>query len=85
MKNRFLKFFAFEALVILVMMALAVPAMAKMPWETWNYSKEKPVRGGYYRTAAARDVGLLNPNHWPINDWLVINYFFEKWLITNGS
>jgi peptide/nickel transport system substrate-binding protein len=71
--------------IALLIFCLAWPAMAKMPWEVWDYSKEKPVRGGYYRTASSVDVGLLNPNHWPVLDWLVINYFFEKFLITDGS
>ena len=55
------------------------------PWEKWDYSKEKPVRGGYYRSASAVDVGLLNPNHWPVNDWWVISYHFEKLLTTKGD
>ena len=71
--------------IALLIFCLAWPAMAKMPWEVWDYSKEKPVRGGYYRTASSVDVGLLNPNHWPVLDWLVINYFFEKFLITDGT
>ncbi|MCP4753602.1 MAG: ABC transporter substrate-binding protein [Proteobacteria bacterium] len=55
------------------------------PWEKWDYSKEKPVRGGYYHSASATDVGLLNPNHWPVNDWWVITDFFEKLLTTKGD
>ncbi|MBW1710492.1 MAG: ABC transporter substrate-binding protein [Deltaproteobacteria bacterium] len=76
------------ALVLLVAVSLTIPVWAASkaePWAVWDYSKEKPVRGGYYRTAGARDVGLLNPNHWPVNDWLVINFFFEKFLITDGN
>ncbi|MBW2091844.1 MAG: ABC transporter substrate-binding protein [Deltaproteobacteria bacterium] len=76
------------ALVLLVAVTLAMPAWAASkakPWGVWDYSKEKPVRGGYYRTAGTLDVGLLNPNHWPVNDWLVINFFFEKLLITDGN
>ena len=61
------------------------PTKAKQPWAVWNYAKEKPVRGGYFRTAGTLDVGLLNPNHWPVNDWLVINFFFEKLLVTDGN
>src|SRR5262249_57630405 len=52
--------------------------------EVWE-SKTPPIRGGYYRRSATLDVGLLNPNHWPVNDWLVINTFYEKLLITDGS
>jgi peptide/nickel transport system substrate-binding protein len=56
----------------------------KPAWQTWD-DKVMPVRGGYFRRAAVLDVGLLNPNHWPVNDWLVINLFYEKLLITDGS
>jgi len=68
--------------------ALTLPpgamAQPRKPWEVWDY-KVPPVRGGYYRRAATLDVGLLNPNHWPVNDWLVINMMYEKLLITDGS
>ncbi len=74
-------------LAVLLAAAWAQPGWAQgkgKPWEVWDY-KTSPVRGGYYRTAATVDVGLLNPNHWPVNDWLVINYFHEKLLITDGN
>ncbi|MBW2092826.1 MAG: hypothetical protein JRI34_11995, partial [Deltaproteobacteria bacterium] len=43
----------------------------KPSWWTWgdDYEKAKPVRGGYRRAAATRYIGLMNPNHWPVNDW----------------
>ena len=75
-------------LVLFAAVILTAPAWGAgkaKPWAVWDYSKEKPVRGGYYRTAGALDVGLLNPDHWPVNDWLVINFFFEKLLITDGN
>jgi peptide/nickel transport system substrate-binding protein len=43
------------------------------------------VSGGHFRRAATLDTSLLNPNHWPVNDWLVINMMYEKLLITDGS
>jgi peptide/nickel transport system substrate-binding protein len=76
------------ATVLLLAVTWTLPAWGqakgKNPWEVWDYPT-KPVRGGYYRTAATLDVGLLNPNHWPVNDWLVINLFHEKLLITDGN
>ena len=60
-------------------------AATPKPWEKWDYSKEKPVRGGYFRSAATKDVGLLNPNHWPVNDWGVITMLFEKLLLVKGD
>ena len=62
-----------------------LPGMAAEPWEKWDYSREKPVRGGYYRTAATQDVGLMNPNHWPVNNWGVIATLFDKLFSTDGS
>lgn len=48
-------------------------------WMEWGekYWPTKPVRGGYYRKAASAYIGLMNPNHWPVNDWDSINYFYE--------
>ena len=54
------------------------------PWAVWD-TTEKPVRGGYLRTASEQYIGKMNPNHWPVLDWLTINDFYEKLLITDGS
>jgi peptide/nickel transport system substrate-binding protein len=47
--------------------------------EWWNLgSREgRPVRGGIYRSASARYVGLMNPNHWPVLDWGAITYIYD--------
>jgi len=62
-----------------------IQGMAAEPWAKWDYKNEKPVRGGYYRTAATQDVGLMNPNHWPVNDWGIIATLFDKLFSTDGS
>ncbi len=54
------------------------------PWAVWD-TAEKPVRGGYLRTAAEQYIGKMNPDHWPVLDWLTINEFYEKLVITDGS
>jgi ABC-type transport system substrate-binding protein len=64
---------------------LILPAMGAEPWAKWDYTQEKPVRGGYYRSAATQDVGLMNPNHWPVNNWSVIAILFDKLFSTDGS
>jgi ABC-type transport system substrate-binding protein len=48
-------------------------------WMEWGekYWPTKPMRGGYYRTASAAYIGLMNPNHWPVNDWGSIGLFYE--------
>jgi len=43
------------------------------------------VRGGYLRTAAARYVGMMNPNHWPVNDWVVLASIYEKLVARDGT
>jgi len=59
----------------------------KYTWMKWGqeYWPTKPVRGGYFRTAAARYVGYMNPNHWPVNDWTVISHFYEGITGTDGK
>ena len=27
----------------------------------------------------------MNPNHWPVLDWVTMGYFHEKLMITDGS
>jgi len=48
------------------------------PWEVWDYLG-KPVRGGEYHVASVKDVGLLNPHHWPVNNWDVIDLIFDQY------
>ena len=59
----------------------------KPVWWTWgdDYEKDKPVRGGYFQTASANYIGLMNPNHWPVNDWVSMGFFYEKLIYTDGN
>lgn len=96
-KNRVLITGIITLLMVILISTLAYSAMfreesTKRPWQVWDYLG-KPDRGGHYQTASVVDVGLLNPNHWPVNDWGVIwslyealfvqsqNYTFENWLV----
>ncbi|MCP4757771.1 MAG: ABC transporter substrate-binding protein [Proteobacteria bacterium] len=56
-------------------------------WWDWgdSYSKEKPVRGGVFRTASPRYIGLMNPNHWPVNDYVAISYMYEFLIYHDGE
>lgn len=46
--------------------------------EWWNLgNRGTPVRGGIYRSASARYVGLMNPNHWPVRDWGAITQIYD--------
>ncbi|MBW2052572.1 MAG: ABC transporter substrate-binding protein [Deltaproteobacteria bacterium] len=59
----------------------------KPPWWTWgkDYEPSKPKRGGYYRGAAVRYIGLMNPNHWPVNDWVTMTYIYEIVIYSDGN
>ena len=54
------------------------------PWAVWDKT-EKPMRGGILRTAAEVYIGKMNPDHWPVLDWLTIGDFYEKLVLTDGS
>ncbi|MCP4624141.1 MAG: ABC transporter substrate-binding protein [bacterium] len=57
-----------------------VSAMEKPEWEKWE-APGTPVRGGEYRLAATVDVGLLNPHHWPVLNWKVIDMMMEQHIV----
>ncbi|MGO9017918.1 MAG: ABC transporter substrate-binding protein [Syntrophobacteraceae bacterium] len=59
-------------------------AKMKMSWGP-DYWPTKPVRGGVYQTASPVYIGLMNPNHWPVNDWYTIGMFYDKLIHTDGS
>jgi peptide/nickel transport system substrate-binding protein len=50
-----------------------------------NYSAEKPVRGGVLRVASPVYVGLMNPNHFPVLDWVTMSYMYEKLILLDSS
>jgi peptide/nickel transport system substrate-binding protein len=73
----------------------AAPAEKPITGEEWmaksgmdwgpNYWPTKPVRGGILQGAGPLFIGLMNPNHWPVNDWVTISYFYDKLIWTDGS
>ena len=46
---------------------------------------DKPVRGGIIRLAAPLYIGNMNPNRWPVNDWVSTSYFHEKFMVNDGA
>jgi len=88
-------------LAIMIIAGLALPALAadepafiwskqypKPSWWKWGkeYYPDKPVRGGgYFRTAATRDKGLMNPNHWPVNDFPLLDMIYERLIWVDGD
>jgi ABC-type transport system substrate-binding protein len=55
-----------------------------MEWGT-KYWPTKPVRGGIANSAGPLYIGLMNPNHWPVNDWVTIGFMYEKLIYTDGN
>ena len=72
-KRQFIKsiFAFFTILLSCFLLNSSLSATEKPVWENWNFPSN-PVRGGDYRIAATVDIGLMNPHHWPINDFNVI-------------
>jgi hypothetical protein len=46
---------------------------------------DKPVRGGTLRLAVPLYIGNMNPNRWPVNDWVSLSYFHEKLMVNDGG
>ncbi len=73
----------------------AAPAEKPVTGEEWTtksgmdwgskYWPTKPVRGGIMQSASPLFIGLMNPNHWPVNDWVTISYFYDKLIWTDGN
>jgi peptide/nickel transport system substrate-binding protein len=59
-------------------------AVLDQPWAVWA-KESKPMRGGHLRVAAEQYIGKMNPNHWPVLDWVSMGYFHEKLMVTDGS
>ena len=49
------------------------------------WTGDKPVRGGVYKTAFPKYVGLMNPNHWPINDFTTLAHIYERLVYRDGQ
>ncbi|MBW1983676.1 MAG: ABC transporter substrate-binding protein [Deltaproteobacteria bacterium] len=59
----------------------------KPNWWKWDetYYPSKPVRGGYFRTASLVDLGLMNPNHWPVNNWSILEGIYDRLIYSDGQ
>jgi peptide/nickel transport system substrate-binding protein len=75
---------SFAALALRPGTAHASGAVLDQPWAVWA-NDAKPVRGGTFRIAAEQYIGKMNPNHWPVLDWVSMGYFHEKLMFTDGS
>ncbi|MBW2061000.1 MAG: ABC transporter substrate-binding protein [Deltaproteobacteria bacterium] len=54
-------------------------------WWKWDDEKDKPVRGGYIYAASTNYIGLMNPNHWPVLDWVSITNMYEGLVYIDGE
>ena len=50
-----------------------------------KYWPTEPVRGGIYKYAHTKYVGLMNPNHWPVNDFDTLTYIYERMIFRDGQ
>ncbi|MEW6185340.1 MAG: ABC transporter substrate-binding protein [Thermodesulfobacteriota bacterium] len=50
-----------------------------------KYWPSKPVRGGVLQASWPQYIGLMNPNHWPVNDWQTMAIIFDRIVYTDGS
>ncbi len=59
----------------------------KPAWMEWGtgYSTHKPVRGGCMRAASPVYIGLMNPNHMPVLDWVTMSYMYEKLILVDAN
>ena len=59
----------------------------KPVWWDWGkrYSEETPVRGGYLRVASHKYIGVMNPNHFPVGDWVSMSYLYDGLVINGGN
>ena len=83
------------AFVILFFLAVfpTTPALAqnstmtKPGWMEWGvkYCPTKPVRGGYMRAASPVYIGLMNPNHFPVMDWVTMSFMYEKLILLDAN
>ncbi|MCP4756733.1 MAG: hypothetical protein GY866_38205 [Proteobacteria bacterium] len=51
----------------------------------WDNLKEEPVSGGVLTMASSTYIGLMNPNHWPVNDWNSIYEIYEILMNTDAE
>ena len=56
-------------------------------WYEWDdkYWPSAPVRGDYLQRAATKYVGMMNPNHWPVNDFDLLDFFHDFPLNYDGK
>ena len=64
--------------------AFSVPELAAQAFARLDPA-DKPVRGGTLRLAVSQYIGNMNPNRWPVNDWVSLSYFHEKLMVNDGA
>jgi peptide/nickel transport system substrate-binding protein len=57
----------------------------KPDWWKWDDIKKNAVRGGYLQSSSSRYIGLMNPNHWPVLDWVAITYMYGGLVYIDGK
>ncbi len=70
-------------LIFLPMTPVSGQEENKPGWLEWGekYWPTKPVRGGIFQAAAPYYIGVMNPNHFPVMDWVTISHLYDKLII----
>ncbi|HOM30339.1 MAG TPA: ABC transporter substrate-binding protein [Deltaproteobacteria bacterium] len=60
---------------------------AKPGWMEWGerYYPARPVRGGYVRVASPVYIGLMNPHHFPVLDWVTMSNIYERLILLDAG
>jgi peptide/nickel transport system substrate-binding protein len=50
-----------------------------------KYYPAKPVRGGISVYSSPLYIGVMNPNHLPVNDWVTMRSIYDNLIMTDGN
>ena len=75
-----------SVLLILPVLAAEEPE-TKQDWVEWGdkFWPPRPARSGIFREAAPFYIGVMNPNHFPVMDFITLSRFYEKLINHDGS
>jgi peptide/nickel transport system substrate-binding protein len=78
--------------LVLVFLAIthhrdAISQDANPGWMEWGekYCTDTSAKGGQLRQAWPVYIGVMNPNHMPVLDWITMSYMYEKLILLDGK
>jgi peptide/nickel transport system substrate-binding protein len=78
---------ALQAILLVSPVLAADEPKPKQDWEMWGdkFWPPRPVQGGIFRTAARLYIGQMNPNHFPVLDFITLSRMYEKLINHDGT